>query len=276
MTKQETLHDPPQLASTSTTSPPSHWSYISAVTLGLLSSSCCLIQLALNLMSVGCAGFSVLTTYRPLFLVFSSFLVLVTFYKYRWSSKTALTLALVLTLTTTPEMLAVYNQSSTGSLKRLPNTFLLATPSSILRLPTFLENVKWGVPTYLAALRDMKSDEPIAAAPVSVQPSSQDQAVGSSAVGSSGSGGMFIKYVVRIDGMACEACASRLRQHFSRQDGIERANVFFNEKKLVLWTQAGSISMMLSEQVIQDMVGLVDVKYTARLEDIFSFSSITP
>ncbi|KAF9119593.1 hypothetical protein BG015_006285, partial [Linnemannia schmuckeri] len=155
-------------------------------------------------------------------------------------------------------MVAVYNQSTTGSLQRFPNSFLLVTPSSILRLPTFLENVKWGIPTFLTAPRDVKHDEPITAAPVPVQLSSQDQAVGSSGLGSSGSGGMFMKYVVQIDGMACEACASRLRQHFSRQDGIERANVFFDEKKLVLWTQAGSGSMMLSERVIQDMVGQVD------------------
>ncbi|KAK3820620.1 MAG: hypothetical protein JOS17DRAFT_793977 [Linnemannia elongata] len=275
MTKQKTLNDTPQLQSASTSSPPSpRWSYISAVTLGLLSSSCCLIQLALNLMSIGCAGFSVLTPYRPLFLAFSSLLVLVTIYKYRWSSRTTLTLALVLALTTTPEMVAVYNQSSTGSLQRLPDT-LLAAPSSILRLPTFLENVQWSIPAFLTAPSGvMKHDEPIAVEPV--QSSSQDQAIGTGGLGSSGSGGMFMKYVVQIDGMACEACASRLRQHFSRQEGIERANVFFDEKKLVLWTQAGSGSMMLSERVIQDMVGQIDAKYSAKLEDIFSFSSITP
>jgi hypothetical protein len=39
--------------------------YAYAVVGGLLSSSCCVIQLALNAMSVGCAGFSVLTPYRP-------------------------------------------------------------------------------------------------------------------------------------------------------------------------------------------------------------------
>ncbi|KAG0276737.1 hypothetical protein BGZ96_003166, partial [Linnemannia gamsii] len=258
MTKQRSLHDPPQSPSASETSPsPSQWSYISAVTLGLLSSSCCLIQLALNLMSVGCAGFSILTPYRPLFLTFSSLLVLVTVYRYGWSSRTALTLALMLTLTTTPEMVAVYNQSSTGSLQRLSDTFLV-TPSSALRLPTFLENVQWAVPAFLSNQHGVKQGEPIAVAPEFVQPSSHEQPFDSSGLGSSDSGGMYMKYVVQIDGMACEACASRLRQHFSRQEGIERANVFFDEKKLVLWTRAGSGSMMLSERVIQDMVGQVD------------------
>jgi copper chaperone CopZ len=35
---------------------------------GLLSSSCCTIQLVLNSLSLGCAGFAVLDTFRPLFL----------------------------------------------------------------------------------------------------------------------------------------------------------------------------------------------------------------
>ncbi len=39
-----------------------------AVLGGLLSSSCCVLQLALNAASLGCAGFSALTPYRPLFL----------------------------------------------------------------------------------------------------------------------------------------------------------------------------------------------------------------
>ncbi|KAF9901678.1 hypothetical protein EC991_005810 [Linnemannia zychae] len=164
-------------------------------------------------------------------------------------------------------MVAIYNQSSGGSLQRLPDSFM-ATPS-ILRLPAFIENAQWAVPAFLSSTVGSKHDKPIAVVPQS----SQDQFVDSRGSRST-SGGMFIKYVVHIDGMACEACASRLRQHFSRQQGIERVNVFFDEKKLVLWIEAGSGSMMLLEPVIQDMVAQVDSKYTARLEGTFSFASI--
>jgi hypothetical protein len=38
--------------------------YLWATIAGLLSSSCCVIQLGLNAMSLGCAGFSILTPYR--------------------------------------------------------------------------------------------------------------------------------------------------------------------------------------------------------------------
>ncbi|KAG0267518.1 hypothetical protein BGZ95_002830 [Linnemannia exigua] len=267
MAKQPTSSDSSLSPSVSETTPSHRWSYIMAVILGLLSSSCCLIQLALNLMSVGCAGFSILTPYRPLFLAFSSLLVLFNLFNYRWSPRTAWTVALVVTLTTTPEMVAIYNQSSAGSLQRLPDTFL-ASPSAV-RLPDFLKHAPWAAPAFLSSSLRPKHVKPIVVAPAS----SQDQRSDSSRLGSTSSG-MFIKYVVHIDGMACEACASRLRQHFSRQQGIERANVFFGDKKLVLWAQAGSGSMMLSERVIQDMVAQVDTKYTANLEGTFSFASV--
>jgi hypothetical protein len=40
---------------------------LGALTGGLLSSSCCGIQLVLNYTSIGCAGFSALTPYRHVF-----------------------------------------------------------------------------------------------------------------------------------------------------------------------------------------------------------------
>jgi hypothetical protein len=40
---------------------------LGALTGGLLSSSCCVIQLVLNYTSIGCAGFSALTPYRHVF-----------------------------------------------------------------------------------------------------------------------------------------------------------------------------------------------------------------
>lgn len=40
---------------------------LGALTGGLLSSSCCIIQLVLNYTSIGCAGFSALTPYRHVF-----------------------------------------------------------------------------------------------------------------------------------------------------------------------------------------------------------------
>ncbi|KAF9581959.1 hypothetical protein BGW38_000836, partial [Lunasporangiospora selenospora] len=115
MAKQSTpptnKNDSPKTAAAKGTSSSSR-SYLYALTAGLLSSSCCIIQLALNLFSIGCAGFSVLTPLRPLFLGLTLLLVVYTITAYRWSSRTALTLLIVLPLTFSPEMVSVYNQSS--------------------------------------------------------------------------------------------------------------------------------------------------------------------
>ncbi|KAF9949669.1 hypothetical protein BGZ70_001673, partial [Mortierella alpina] len=102
--------------SSSSSSSPSSWSYLSAAAVGLLSSSCCVIQLVLNIFSIGCAGFSILTPLRPVFITISAGLILYTVYQYRWSSRTAITLAMTLFLTATPEMVALHNQSSLGTL----------------------------------------------------------------------------------------------------------------------------------------------------------------
>ncbi|ORY95245.1 hypothetical protein BCR43DRAFT_492678 [Syncephalastrum racemosum] len=44
----------------------SSWS-IATIGMALLASSCCVIQLVLNMLSISCAGFAVLTPYRPWF-----------------------------------------------------------------------------------------------------------------------------------------------------------------------------------------------------------------
>ncbi|GBC01986.1 hypothetical protein RclHR1_04400009 [Rhizophagus clarus] len=86
-------------------------SYIWAITTGLLSSSCCIIQLVLNLFSISCAGFSILTPYRPIFLSFTTILILYTISKYGINSKrTLVTLLISLSLSSSPEIVSLYNQ----------------------------------------------------------------------------------------------------------------------------------------------------------------------
>ncbi|RGB34546.1 hypothetical protein C1646_701723 [Rhizophagus diaphanus] len=86
-------------------------SYIWAITTGLLGSSCCIIQLILNIFSISCAGFSILTPYRPIFLSFTTALILYTITKYGLNSKqTLVTLLISLSLSTSPELISLYNQ----------------------------------------------------------------------------------------------------------------------------------------------------------------------
>ncbi|RIA80935.1 hypothetical protein C1645_791551 [Glomus cerebriforme] len=86
-------------------------SYIWAIITGLLSSSCCIIQLVLNIFSIGCAGFSILTPYRPIFLSFTTILILYTITKYGLKSKRTLIILLIsLSLSSSPELISLYNQ----------------------------------------------------------------------------------------------------------------------------------------------------------------------
>ncbi|KAF9274112.1 hypothetical protein BGZ68_000932 [Mortierella alpina] len=268
--KVATSHSPPRLSrnhgAPSSSSSSSSSSYLSAAAVGLLASSCCVIQLVLNLFSIGCAGFSILTPLRPVFITISAGLILYTVYKYRWSSRTAITLALTLFLTATPEMVALHNQSTLEPLSW--NSFSPAaliqpihqlyygsqyrTPASVPNPSTAWSASKQQQCQDATDLEQaIKKQEPLASKEF---PTDKP----------------LIRYELLVDGMACEACANRLRQHFAHREGVERVSVFFADKKLVLWTRSGAAAMMLTEEMIRRMVREVDDKYSVRLLDIYS------
>ncbi|KAK3810120.1 MAG: hypothetical protein J3Q66DRAFT_391283 [Benniella sp.] len=233
------------------------WSYLSAVTLGLLSSSCCVIQLVLNAFSIGCAGFSVLTPFRPVFGSISFLLILYTVYKYRFSSRTALTLAITFLLSVTPEMVSVYNRSPSGVALRENFTKSVGAWPPLQQLAKLSQDYNWVLPERFGA-QTVQNDQKAAENPMDKQPPPPPAAV------------PLIKYEVAVNGMACEACANRLRQYFISQPGIEHVKVFFDDKKMELWTRSGVGALFLSERNIQDMVAEVDKKYEAKLVATYS------
>ncbi|KAF9206143.1 hypothetical protein BGZ59_000109 [Podila verticillata] len=248
--KTTSQQQPPLTSSASS----SRSSFLSALAIGLLSSSCCVVQLVLNAFSIGCAGFSVLTPLRPVFLAISFGLVLYTVAKYRFSARTFVTLLITLGLTIMPELVAVVNQSSG------PHSI-----TSNLHLPLVHPLVlQWSKYTGIKAYGQSAALSPTVT-PIAVGDSKKPL---SSSMGPSN----LIKYEVSVQGMACEACASRLRQHFLRQAGVQHANVHFGKGKLYLWTLSGQ-GLMLSEATLQEMVQQVDAKYSARLVNIYSVAS---
>ncbi|CAG8695964.1 24643_t:CDS:1 [Cetraspora pellucida] len=105
-------------------------SYFWATLCGLLSSSCCIIQLILNMFSIGCAGFSLLTPYRPVFLSFTAILIITTIFQYGVRSKrTLVTVLISILLCTSPEFVSFYNQSNI-SMTRLFSTVPLSDHSN--------------------------------------------------------------------------------------------------------------------------------------------------
>ncbi|CAF1146690.1 unnamed protein product [Rotaria sordida] len=78
---------------------------------GLLISSCCLIQLFLNLFGIGCAGLNtLLVPYRSLFISLTIISLTYSFFRYR-PSKWHFTIVIIFTLilSFSPELLRIYN-----------------------------------------------------------------------------------------------------------------------------------------------------------------------
>ena len=86
-------------------------SWINGLFGGLLISSCCLIQLLLNLFGIGCAGLNtLLLPYRPLFISLTIVSLTYSFIRYRpskWHLTAIVTFTLLLSFS--PELLRIYN-----------------------------------------------------------------------------------------------------------------------------------------------------------------------
>ncbi|CAO3572910.1 unnamed protein product [Mortierella alpina] len=258
--------------SSSSSSSPSSWSYLSAAAVGLLSSSCCVIQLVLNMFH----RLRRVLHPHPTAPSLHHHLCrphLYTVYKYRWSSRTAITLALTLFLTSTPEMVALHNQSALKALSwNTPSSPTLFESihqlyyNNPFRAPASMPNPPaWSHPNTQQPQQKQQCQD--ATDPQAIQ--KQELPLGSKDFQTNDK--PLIRYELSVDGMACEACANRLRHHFAHREGIERVSVFFTEKKLVLWTRSGvSAALMLTEERIREMVREVDDKYSVRLLDMYS------
>lgn len=86
-------------------------SWINGLFGGLLISSCCVIQLLLNLFGIGCAGLNtLLLPYRPLFISLTIISLTYSFLRYRpskWHLTAIVTFTLLLSFS--PELLRMYN-----------------------------------------------------------------------------------------------------------------------------------------------------------------------
>ena len=94
------------------------WSKVNevlSVTGAMVSSGCCLVQLALNAMSLGCAGFGILTPYKKVFLglTFGSLMIQWRFAGLRKKKKRRLILMtmIVIFVAFSSELLEIYNNN---------------------------------------------------------------------------------------------------------------------------------------------------------------------
>lgn len=92
---------------------------LGALTGGLLASSCCVVQLALNALSVGCAGFSVLRPYRPHLRAATAALLALLLVRHGASRRTLGTAVAALLLTYSEDAVGAANRAGWGPLRAL-------------------------------------------------------------------------------------------------------------------------------------------------------------
>eukprot|EP00698_Gefionella_okellyi_P001065 TRINITY_DN10952_c0_g1_i1.p1 TRINITY_DN10952_c0_g1~~TRINITY_DN10952_c0_g1_i1.p1 ORF type:complete len:157 (-),score=22.36 TRINITY_DN10952_c0_g1_i1:154-624(-) len=90
------------------------------IVLGLLSSSCCIIQLVLNLFSIGCAGFALLTPFRTVFITLLVVSFAIRIYLYGVTRALVLSLLVSVLLTFSTELVAQFNASSSLKSSEVP------------------------------------------------------------------------------------------------------------------------------------------------------------
>ena len=173
-----------------------------AVINGLLGSSCCLIQLVLNLFSIGCAGFSVLTPYRSIFLGMSAIFIIGLFYKYGFRSKQRIfTLLFIITfLTFLPELVSLYNQGKLVSGGKLGKVIGLRE-----------EERSWSDMFGRGDQEESIRREQTKVGEVEVE-----------------------VYVIKIKGIKCEGCANRIKNYFDQKPNIIDSKVFFDNQTAII------------------------------------------
>lgn len=185
----------------------SHLATGAALASGLLASSCCVLQLALNAASIGCAGFSALTPYRHVFRALTAAsLAALAARQGLTDRRTLATAALALALAASSDVLGAANRGLGGG--RAPDGS--SSPLPLLPLPPL-------PPLVAAGLRR-------ALAPLDLPPSHFLRAYLDAALvkggGVGGGGGAETeatttqapkRVALRVRGIRCEACAARVK-----------------------------------------------------------------
>jgi len=171
--------------------------YVLATIGGLLSSSCCLIQLLLNSFSVGCAGFAILTPYRPIFLAATTILLGYNVQNYGLTKATISSILLASSLSVSSEVLSLLNQGKFLNKRR----------------------------------KQKKLEDPQ-------------------------------KVTLTIDGLGCEACATRVKNALNSLEGVASCQVYFeNKTAIVQMSQANAIS----HEKLVDAIEAIDEDYKAQV-----------
>ncbi|KAH6578684.1 hypothetical protein BASA82_001194 [Batrachochytrium salamandrivorans] len=239
-----------------------------ATTASLLSSSCCVIQLLLNYLSLGCAGFSVLTPYRMELTAISVSLLATTVWRAGLSWKTGLTLCISVCLMLSPDGVATYNdgrlnqwihnvQSHTRhQMSLLHWPVLRAKPSEVM--DAIINSPHAAAAAAASSTTDL---DPLAV------PAGQDPILASQSPVCTPTETL----IFQVSGMKCTGCAARVKQALARIDGLHNVKVFFDNKTAMVSRivpskeSTASVLPRDTAQAVIDAIAKVDLTYRTLL-----------
>ncbi|KAI9202499.1 uncharacterized protein BJ171DRAFT_514427 [Polychytrium aggregatum] len=258
----------------SSSSLPLSWT---AVFCALLSSSCCVIQLALNALSFSCAGFSVLTPYRAHFASLAVALHTLRMWSparpggpvgFRWRSLAPLVLSAL--LMASPEVVAFFNTHDIQPIRGgLPSPWSLWTPTALgwrpLWAPTPTEpqaRVQVHSPFSIAPERPEGDDAEESRNPVSPKgkrheeqriqlPESKRQQI------------CWI-YKFAVQGIQCEGCANRLKTGLYQK--LQRRSRQALDQTLSASASASASALMESVRIDIDQVRVLFAESTVTVQ----------
>jgi copper chaperone CopZ len=181
---------------------------LGALTGGLLASSCCVVQLVLNSLSVGCAGLSVFKQYRGLLRLATAGLLGLMFARAGVNRRTLGTLVCSLLLTFSEDMVAAVNRA--GSIRAL-----------------------------LAPVPPAAGSGDAAATAAAAAAAAAATAAATAAVPKPHS---LVRWSIGVKGMRCQACAARVRGSVAALPGVVNATVKLDKGRVVVWADASSSS----------------------------------
>jgi copper chaperone CopZ len=180
---------------------------------GLLSSSCCTVQLVLNYLSLGCAGFAAITPYKGYLQMATGSVLAYSIVRHGWRRSLA-TIVMSLGLMFSQEGLKLYNRGA-------------------------LPGLAWARGG--SGPRGAAAGGGAAAAGGGAAAAAAAAAGGGAAAATAGAGAQQdaagSRFTLRVQGIKCEGCAARLKHALLAQPGVRDAAVYYQEQQAVVWTR---------------------------------------
>ncbi|KAI8930360.1 hypothetical protein BC831DRAFT_440209 [Entophlyctis helioformis] len=217
----------------------------------LLSSSCCVIQLVMNYLSLGCAGFAVLTPYRPHFTALAVLLLSMSVVAGGWSRRTVATAAVCGLLMVSQDVVAAHNDGRLDAVWRDAS----ARIGGMADMAALVSGIQ----------RRVNPQDSDTSKSLHMQQVQQQLDECRSMV-------QVQTFSFHVHGIKCEGCAARLKDAIARHPGVYDVQVLFADKSAVVTRRQPATAASITDdsedrfaRAIMQTIAQVDFAYTTQL-----------